>query len=352
MTPKKIQKIMDDYAMMMNALSAFGNQLTNNANVIMASQTSREDRKFSERMSNLAWERNLEAWRMQNDYNLPANQYARQLEGLQANGLNPNLVYGNSSAVTGAASTPSPYKFDGYHSTAVPQFRGMDPIQNILSTRLLQTQVAAQEANNRLVNARADNEEARLPGLSAKSNEAAYRWNYIESNIADSYEAGIRAQVATDYWKGVQTEYNAHYAKDRSTIQYYEAIMAEWLNTTLVPGTDYTYQQYMERYKSMLPAQTFANLKASTLNFASQIAFRKKQGELIDLKSEYQTYVNKFARDGRAIGNDWFTTLLSGLMELFGTDTVASTFGETLKTGPLGSLYRWIDEHYPDLNLP
>ena len=343
---------MDDYAFMMNALSAFNNQLTNNANVIMASQTSKQDRKFSERMSNLAWERNLEAWRMQNEYNLPTNQFARQLEGLRANGLNPNLVYGNSSAVSGAASTPSPYRFDGYHSTAVPQFRGVDPIQSVLSTRLLQTQVAAQEANNRLINARAENEEARVPGTLAKSNEAAYRWHYITNNIADSYEAGIRAQEATKYWLGVQTEYNAHYAKDRSDIAYYQAIMAEWLNTTYVPGTEYTYQQYMERYRAMLPEATYDNLKASVLNFASQIALRKKQGEYIDLKKEYQGYVNKFAKDGRGIGNDIFTTVLSGLMELFGTDSVGSTFGEVLKTGPLGSLYRWIDENYPEYNLP
>ena len=93
---------MDDQ-LLLGFLNSFNNQLANNANVIMASQTSGDDRRFSEKMSNLAWERNKEAWRMQNEYNLPTNIYSRQLEGLQANGLNPNLVYGNSSAVTGAA---------------------------------------------------------------------------------------------------------------------------------------------------------------------------------------------------------------------------------------------------------
>ena len=101
-----------DYLMMGQALQSFNNTLANNANVILAAQTDTEDRKFSREMSQLAWERNLEAWNMQNEYNLPVNQYQRQLEGIQANGLNPNLVYGNSSSVSGAAGGISPYKFD------------------------------------------------------------------------------------------------------------------------------------------------------------------------------------------------------------------------------------------------
>ena len=88
---------MDDWMMMNAALQSFNNTLANNANVIMASNQSDKDRKFSREMSDLAWERNIEAWQMQNAYNLPRKQYRRQLEGLIANGLNPNLVYGNSS---------------------------------------------------------------------------------------------------------------------------------------------------------------------------------------------------------------------------------------------------------------
>lgn len=325
----------NDWYMMSSALQSFNNTLANNANVIMASQTSRQDRKFSREMSDLAWQRNLEAWNMQNEYNLPANQYARQLEGLRQNGLNPNLVYGNSSSVGGAASSPQPYRFDGYHSTAVPHFGQYSSVNDLLSTRLLQTQVAAQEAQAKLINARADNEIARNPGVVAKSSEAAYRWNYIERDILDSYEAGIRAQVATEYWKGVQTEYNAHFAKDRSTVQYYEAIMAEWLNTEKVPGTDLTYQQYMESFKHRIPAREFAKLKQETLDIASRIAYRKKQGELLDLKIEYQDCVNKFAHLGRTLGNDWANLLISGLMWLSGKgrEEVNEALGKVWQVG-------------------
>ena len=318
MTPK-LFGAMDDY-MTLQAIEAFNNALTANANVIMASNTSRADRKFSREMSNLAWERNLEAWRLQNEYNLPSNQYARQIEGLIANGLNPNLVYGSSSSVGGAAGSVSPYKFDNIHSTVVPQFSGASPLQGLLSTRLLMTQVAAQEANNRLINARADNEEARTPGISAKSNEAAYRWQTIQDNLLGNYDEAVRASIAKEYWSGVKTEYEAgkvHYQRD---LAFYEAAMAEWLNTEEAPGTGMTYRQYMEHCKAFLPGAQYAKFKADVLDISSRMAYRAKQGELLDLKKEFQVYVNRLAKYGRSLGNDWVTLLLSGIYQILGKD--------------------------------
>lgn len=299
------------------ALNSFNNALTQNANVLMASQTSREDRKFSERMSELAWQRNLEAWRMQNEYNHPTNVYARQLEGIKANGLNPNLVYGGSSSVTGSAGGVTPYSFGGYHSTAVPQFRGSSILDSVLATRLLQTQVAAQEANNRLVNARADNEESRTPGIAAKSNEAAHRWQYISDNLIDNYDEAVKASIAKEYWTGIRSEYEAEYAEDRRTLSHYEAAMAEWLNETEAPGTGMTYRQYMESMKSFLPGAQYAKLKSDVANISSMIAYRASQGQYLELKKEFQGYVNRLAKYGRSLGNDWVTLLLAGLQEIW-----------------------------------
>lgn len=308
---------MDDYMMWMQALNSFNNSLANASNVYMTAQTDDDDRAFSERMTRDAWQHNIDVWNMQNEYNLPINQYKRQLEGLRANGLNPNLVYGSSSGVSGQAGSIAPMGFQGYHSTAVPKFGPIDSVDSLLSTRLLQTQIAAQEANVRLINAKADNEAGRLPGTKAKAEEAAYRWNYIKDNISDSYEAGIRAQEATKYWKGVEVEYNAHTAKYKSDIQYYDLCAAEWLNTTKVPGTELTYKQFYEQYKAMIPGAEFAKLKAAVLDIASQMTYRAKQGRLLDLKIEYQGYVNKYAALGRSLGNNWLNTLFSGLMWLW-----------------------------------
>ena len=306
----------EDYMMMQSALASFNNSLAQAGNMYLAANTSRQDRKFSREMSDLAYKRNIELWNMQNEYNTPANQYARQIEGLLANGLNPNLVYGGSSSVGGAAGAVSPYKFEGYHSTAVPQFRGNNSIQEFLSTRLLQTQIAGQEANNRLLNARADNEEASLPGLVATAEEKAARWNYIFNHL-DDQESAWRAEQSLTYWKGQQAFSNAEILKNKASMSYYQAAMAEWLNTTEIEGLGMTYQQYMESCKAMLPGAQYDKFKADVLDIASRIAYRKQQGELLDLKQEYQIYLNRLAKYGRSLGNDWVTLLISGLQELW-----------------------------------
>ncbi len=310
---------MEDYDYMLAAMNSLGNSLTNNANVIMAANTSRQDRNFSREMSDLAWQRNLEAWRMQNEYNLPTNQYRRQLEGLQANGLNPNLVYGNASSVSSAAGMPSAYKFEGYHSTAVPRFGSQSPVQDMLSTRLLQTQVAAQEAQNRFVNARADNEEARHPGVVAKSEEASKRWETIFNNIGQ-YEESVKASLAKEYWTGVKAQLDAEYSEDRSRMSNVEAAMAEWLSETFVPGMDMTYRQYMEACKAFLPGAQYDKMKAEIHDIASRMAYRAQQGQFLELRKEYQTYLNRLAKYGRSLGNDWVTLLLSGISQIFGKD--------------------------------
>lgn len=317
-------------------LNSFNNALYNNANVMMASNTSREDRNFSREMSDLAWQRNLEAWNMQNEYNLPVNQFARQIQGLQKNGLNPALVYGNSSSIGGAAGGVSPYKFEGYHSTAVPRFGSDSSITSLLSTELLQTQIAAAEANNRLINARAANEEARYPGISAKSDEASYRWNKIFNDFRENYDEALTGSIAYEYWKGVKTENEAKIGGYNKMIKYYDATMAEWLNETFIPGTDMTYRQYMESCKAMLPGAQYDKFKADVLDIASRMAFRAKQGELIDLKKEYQRSLNYLAQYGRGLSTDWTTLLMMIYKQLTGKDPV-----EAIKEGA-GKAGEWI----------
>lgn len=312
MTPLNIGYIMSLDPGIVSSMIGFGTGLINYGTQAGMSQA---DRNFARKMSDLAYERNIALWNMQNEYNLPVNQYQRQLEGLRTNGLNPNLVYGGSSSIGGAAGPISPYKFDSYHSTSVPQFRG-NPIQDLLSTRLLQTQIAGQEANNRLTNARAKNEEDRNPGIIAKSDEASTRWQYILNNL-DDQESAWRAEQALTYWKSQASFSTAEILKNKASISYYQAAMAEWLNTTEIEGLGMTYQQYMESCKAMLPGVQYEKFKADILDIASRIAYRAEQGELVRLKQEYQGYLNRLAKYGRALGNDWVTLLLSGLQELW-----------------------------------
>lgn len=319
--------------------------LTNAGNVGVSAGMTERDREFSKYMSDLAWERNIEAWNMQNEYNLPIHQYARQLQGLRANGLNPNLVYGSSSSIGGAAGSISPYKFDGYHSTSVPQLRG-NMINDYLSTKLLQTQISAQEANNRLLNARAKNEEDRNPGISAKADEAHARWNYILRHM-DDQESAWRAEQSLTYWKGQQSFSTAEILKNKASMSYYEAAMAEWLNTTEVPGTNLTYRQYMESYKAMLPGVQYSRFKAEILNIASLMAYRAKQGQLVDKKIEFQEYVNRLAKYGRGLSNDWATLLMMIFQSITGKDPV-----QALEEAAAGIGETQLPENFPQATYP
>lgn len=67
--------------------------------------TAYHNRKFAEKQSNIAHQRDLEQWSRQNAYNDPAQQMQR----LKAAGLNPNLVYGTgASGASGMAKSSVP----------------------------------------------------------------------------------------------------------------------------------------------------------------------------------------------------------------------------------------------------
>lgn len=58
------------------------------------------------REANIAHQRNIELWNMQNQYNSPQAQMQR----LQAAGLNPNMVYGTGVQAAGQADAPARYQ--------------------------------------------------------------------------------------------------------------------------------------------------------------------------------------------------------------------------------------------------
>lgn len=67
----------------------------------MSSQNSANQQNME--LAKYSFDRNIDMWNMQNEYNLPINQ----MERLRAAGLNPNLVYGNGS-VTGNTTSNAP----------------------------------------------------------------------------------------------------------------------------------------------------------------------------------------------------------------------------------------------------
>lgn len=66
----------------------------------MAASQNKKQRKWSEKMAEKSWNRDIEAWNMQNKYNSPAEQMKRYQEA----GLNPNLIYGQQNTADSISS--------------------------------------------------------------------------------------------------------------------------------------------------------------------------------------------------------------------------------------------------------
>lgn len=109
--------------------------------------------QFNHDQAELEWQRNLAQWNRENAYNDPAAQMQR----LQAAGLNPNLVYGNGSATTTAATSPrySAAKYEAptaQRATVNPLFRNnIDPVQALS----LESNLSLQRAQANQINAQA-----------------------------------------------------------------------------------------------------------------------------------------------------------------------------------------------------
>ncbi|AZL82804.1 DNA pilot protein [Apis mellifera associated microvirus 59] len=119
----------------------------------------------------------------ENDYNSPQNQMAR----LKSAGLNPNLVYGNGSAVnTSAAVRPSsggsyqarPVNFAGAAADTLLTYTDMKMKDAQLSNLEEQNNVLKQEAMLKAMKVVETDSSARLKGLQADT--AGQKLNYID----------------------------------------------------------------------------------------------------------------------------------------------------------------------------
>lgn len=128
---------------------------TNKANKELAAQQNEynlqlQDRAFRHNVSqaNTEYERALEQWYRESEYNSPSSQIARY----QAAGLNPNLIYGTGSASAGNVSTSTPkYTAAKYEASraeranlTAPQIN-FDPYQAIQFGQALSLQKAQRD---------------------------------------------------------------------------------------------------------------------------------------------------------------------------------------------------------------
>lgn len=126
------------------AITGAASVLGSGANAVAGGNSNKKNRAFQEEMYKTQQKDNLMNWNMQNDYNSPQ----KQMERLQAAGLNPNLIYGNGGGVGNAPSSPqSPDKPNYTHKPQNYSAVG-DLVGGYFDTKMKQAQLDNLKAQN------------------------------------------------------------------------------------------------------------------------------------------------------------------------------------------------------------
>lgn len=192
--------------------------------------------RYDRQMADYSYNKDLEMWNRQNEYNNPSAQMSR----LSQAGINPHLVY-KSGGVTGNASGPLPkYNQVGQNVNYDPIINPPDVIGRYQDFAIKNAQMDNLASQNKILE-----EQAQIRANEADSSRR-YFWN---RSWKMNYEKAIKGHEQTMWAKGIpqalktsQTDYQKE--RTRATIQ--------------------------------------------------QILNMEKQGVLLDAKTEYQNKVNKY----------------------------------------------------------
>ena len=162
---------------------------TNKANMEIAKYQAQWQQQENEK----AYQRSLNMWNLQNEYNSPTQQMAR----IRAAGLNPNLVYGNGVTGNSAGSTPQ-YEPAKFNAPTMQAYRGWnlgvsDAISQFLAYRTAKAQVDNMEAQNGLIRQQTATEATRQANIAASTSRSEFDLNMakelkdvsVSSAIAD-----------------------------------------------------------------------------------------------------------------------------------------------------------------------
>lgn len=162
---------------------------TNKANMEIAKYQAQWQQQENEK----AYQRSLNMWNLQNEYNSPTQQMAR----IRAAGLNPNLVYGNGVTGNSSGSTPQ-YEPVKFNAPTMQAYRGWnlgisDAISQFLAYRTVKAQVDNMEAQNSLIRQQTATEATKQANIAASTSRSEFDLNMakelkdvsVSSAIAD-----------------------------------------------------------------------------------------------------------------------------------------------------------------------
>lgn len=169
----------------------------------------KKQNQMQREMLEYQYSKNLEMWKMQNEYNTPLNQMKR----FEQAGLNPNLMYGQGNNGN-AASMPS------YGSAPMRTYQNTGQMVNNMINNLLSMNL--QKAQIRKINAEAGNAEAQRDNIVAQNANILAQLPILRNRAslvgyqadAAKWNSGFLEHI--DQWR--KNEYHAGFQKK----------MAEW----------------------------------------------------------------------------------------------------------------------------
>lgn len=182
-------------------------QDTNKANMEIAKYQA----QWQQQENKKAYQRSLNMWNLQNEYNSPTQQMAR----IRAAGLNPNLVYGNGVTGNSSGSTPQ-YEPAKFNAPTMQAYRGWnlgisDAISQFLAYRTAKAQVDNMEAQNSLIRQQTATEATKQANIAASTSRSEFDLNMakelkdvsVSSAIADMNQ---KQAVAAQGWTKANRE--------------------------------------------------------------------------------------------------------------------------------------------------
>lgn len=134
------------------------------------------------KLAKYQYEKNLEMWNLQNEYNSPV----KQMERLKEAGLNPNLVYGNGSVVgntTSDAPSYNPPTLSSYQGWSGALDNAVRSVKTAHEMQLMQTQNDNAVAQTGLINSQIKNTDAMATLNYAKALSEMWRQEAIPYEI-------------------------------------------------------------------------------------------------------------------------------------------------------------------------
>lgn len=226
----------------------------------------RKNRRFNANQAALAYQRSVEQWNRENEYNLPARQMQRYLDA----GLNPNLVYGQQNLAAPAAS--SPQASSGAASTVPINVQG-----NLLAAKQI-------EAQNKLAEAQANNINELTPD---QKKEIQSRWRLNDQQMNESIARCEQIRQTADLIKS-QTAFT-----DAQTA-------SQWLDNMLKEETFYDNARMIAaqadsavveaEYAEALAIQELALMRAQTGVALSQAELNRVNAQV----QRYEAVIGKY----------------------------------------------------------